>query len=113
MFCVFPLCSSCSLRQAQPTPRPLRPPPIFPPDPSPSAASANAAHNWNGLFLIYDRTGKEALIEKIILDMRQDSSKDPPQITPFTAAGVPAIEIKQKDSTSYVTQTGKFLLIAG
>jgi hypothetical protein len=78
-----------------------------------AASSAKSAHNWNGIFLVYDRTGKEALIEKFFLEMRQNSSKDSPQITPLTVAGVPSFEIKQKDSTTYETQTGKFSVIAG
>jgi hypothetical protein len=78
-----------------------------------AAAAAKPAHNWNGIFIVYNRTGKEAVIEKIILQMQTHQPKDPPQITPLIINGVPAIEIKQKDSVTYAAQTGKYAVLSG
>ncbi len=77
-----------------------------------AAASTKPARIWNGIFLVYNRTGKEAIIEKIVIDMQAHQPKDPPQISPFLAGGVPAIEVKQKDSATYLAQSGKFAVIA-
>ncbi|HYA97863.1 MAG TPA: hypothetical protein VEH49_07200 [Methylomirabilota bacterium] len=76
------------------------------------AASKPAAPAWNGFFLVYNRAGKEAIIDKFISDMQHNPSKDEARIAPVTIAGLAALEIKGKDSTSYVVQNGKFLVLA-
>ncbi len=69
--------------------------------------TAAAVPAWNGLFLIYDQTGKEALLAKAILRLRQEE-KDPPQITSIVLAGVTAIQIRRKTETTYWATMGKF-----
>ncbi len=79
--------------------------------PRPVASAAKPAKQWNGIFLVYDRSGKEALLAKTILRAQQNA-KEPPQLTALLIAGVPVAEIKQKDDTSYIAQTGKFAVFA-
>jgi len=70
------------------------------------AAKSNE-HPWNGMFLVYDRTGKELLLAKTVLRFRTQE-KEPPQISTITVAGAPALKIARKDSVSYWTERGKY-----
>ncbi len=70
------------------------------------AAKSNE-HPWNGMFLVYDRTGKELLLAKTVLRFRTQE-KEPPQISTVTVAGAPALKIARKDSVSYWTERGKY-----
>jgi hypothetical protein len=67
--------------------------------------------SWNGLFFIYNRSGKEALLSKAVLAMRA-SEKDKPEISPLTIAGVPALKIVRKESTTYWIEDGKYAVIS-
>jgi len=69
-------------------------------------------HKWNGIFFIYDRTGKEALLAKAILRMRA-AEKDPPTISTITIAGIPALKEERKSGTSYWLDSGKYLISSG
>src|SRR6267143_4563205 len=76
----------------------------------PETKSANAKstdHPFNGMFLVYDRTGKELLLAKTMLRFRTQE-KEPPQISTVTVAGAPALKISRKDSVSYWTERGKY-----
>jgi hypothetical protein len=64
-------------------------------------------HPYNGLFFVYDRTGKEALLSKAVLRMR-GQEKELPQISQVTVAGVPALKVDRKDSTTYWVEHGKY-----
>src|SRR6266436_6775388 len=56
------------------------------------AAVADAkAPAWNGLFFVYDRTGKEMLLAKAILVMRENA-KEPPQLSQVTIGGVQVVK---------------------
>jgi hypothetical protein len=66
---------------------------------------------WNGLFFVYDRTGKEALIAKAILKLRSQQ-KEMPQISPITLAGVPVLKAESKNGATYWADTGKFAVNA-
>jgi hypothetical protein len=62
---------------------------------------------YNGLFFVYDRTGKEALLSKAVLRMR-GQEKELPQISEVTVDGVPALKVDRKDSTTYWVEHGKY-----
>jgi hypothetical protein len=67
---------------------------------------------WNGLFFVYDRTGKEMLLTKAILLMRA-SAKEPQQISQVTIGGVQVIKSEGKGGTSYWAEHGKYAVLAG
>jgi hypothetical protein len=67
---------------------------------------------WNGMFFVYDRTGKEALIAKAILKLRSQQ-KEMPKISPITLAGVPVLKSEGKNGVTYWADTGKFAVSAG
>ena len=73
--------------------------------------AGDAAQKWNGFFWVYDRTGKEALLAKAILQMRSQA-KEPPQISAVTLAGVSALKLQLKNETTYWAETGKFAIAA-
>jgi len=77
-----------------------------------SPKANDAAHKWNGFFLIYDRTGKEALLEKALLRMRA-LEKRPPKRTPIMIAGIPALKVEHTTDTDYLVETGKYLINCG
>jgi hypothetical protein len=82
---------------------------------SPATAKSPAekpAHSWNGIFLIYDRTGKEELLSKAVSHMR-GADTDIPKLTPLTVAGVSALKVERKSSTTYWAEFGKYAVSAG
>ncbi len=82
------------------------------PDDLPTAkAPATGAPAWQGLFFVYDRSGKEALLSKAVLRMR-GADTDIPKISEVTIAGVPALKIERKSSVNYWAETGKFAVSA-
>jgi hypothetical protein len=75
-------------------------------------ASAKATERpWNGIFLVYDRSGKETLLAKTILRFRSQE-REPPQVSQITVAGAPALKIERKDSVAYWTDHGKYAVSA-
>ena len=72
-----------------------------------STAAKSAGRPWNGMFVVYDRTGKELLLAKTVLRFRSQE-KEPPQISSITVAGAPALKIERKDSLTYWTERGKY-----
>ncbi len=72
-----------------------------------SAAAKSAEHPWNGMFFVYDRTGKELLLAKTILRFRSQE-KEPPQVSAITVAGAPALKIARKTDVTYWTERGKY-----
>jgi hypothetical protein len=82
----------------------------------PSATKGAAAlkpptSKWNGMFLVYDRTGKEATIANLLLRARM-SEKDPPKASATTLAGIPAIKLERATGTSYWAEDGKYAFTA-
>jgi hypothetical protein len=77
---------------------------------APSAKSTDRP--WNGIFFVYDRTGKEAVLAKNILRF-QSREREPSQISQITVAGSPAIKIERKDNVTYVSEHGKYAVFAG
>ncbi len=86
------------------------------PDSAAPAKSANpdstkSAPAWNGLFFVYDRSGKEELLTKTVLRLRA-ADKQIPTLTPLTVAGVSALKIEGKSGVNYWAETGKFAVSA-
>jgi hypothetical protein len=84
-------------------------------DPNPKkiadAAGDSQDGKWNGGFLVYDRTGKEATLAKLLLRARM-SEKDAPKISTATVAGISAIKMERKSGTSYWAEDGKYAFSA-
>ena len=76
-----------------------------------NAASALPGNAWNGAFFVYDRTGKEASLAKLLLRTRM-SEKDAPKISSTTIAGISAMKMERKSGTSYWTEDGKYAFTA-
>jgi hypothetical protein len=66
-----------------------------------------ANEHWNGMFFVYDRTGKEMLLAKTVLRFRS-KEKEAQQISTITVAGAPALKITGKDGSTYWTERGKY-----
>jgi hypothetical protein len=65
------------------------------------------AHTWNGLFFVYDRTGKEALLSKAVLRMRSQE-KEIPKVSEITVAGVPTLKVERTTGVTYWVEHGKY-----
>ena len=76
-----------------------------------SAAAPKAKPSWNGMFFVYDRSGKEELLSKAVVRLR-GSETDIPKLTPLTVAGVPALKVERRDSTTYWAEFGKYAVSA-
>ena len=76
------------------------------------AAPASTPPAWNGMFFVYDRSGKEAILSKAVLRLGA-SETDTPKLTNLTVAGVPALKIERKDNVTYWAETGKYAIAAG
>src|ERR1700726_1454141 len=72
-----------------------------------AAAAKSADHPWNGMFFVYDRSGKETLLDQTILRFHAQE-KEPPQISSITVAGAPALKIARKTDVTYWTERGKY-----
>jgi hypothetical protein len=79
---------------------------------SKAAAGKAAAPAWNGMFFVYDRTGKEELLSKTVLRMRS-GDKEIPKLSEVTVAGVKALKIEKKSGSTYWAETGKYMVAAG
>ena len=66
---------------------------------------------WNGLFLIYDRTGKEELLSKAVLRLR-GTETELPKLTNLTVAGVPALKVERKSGVNYWAEFSKYAVSA-
>jgi hypothetical protein len=78
---------------------------------SSEAGQESQKNPWNGMFLVYDHTGKEATLARLLLQARMNE-KDPPKISPATIAGISAIKIERKDGTTYWADDRKYTLVA-
>jgi hypothetical protein len=78
-----------------------------------NAAAAKEAKKpaWNGMFFVYDRTGKEALLAKAILRMRA-LDKDAPTISQITLRGATVMKSEGKNGTTYWADHGKYVVSA-
>jgi hypothetical protein len=89
----------------------LRRPAAPPPPAARSATAPKPKPAWDGMFFVYDRTGKEELLSKAVVRLRS-SETDIPKLTPVTVAGVPALKVERKDSTTYWAEFGKYAVSA-
>jgi hypothetical protein len=62
---------------------------------------------WNGMFFVYNRTGKEALLTKAILRMRSDE-KEVPRLSQVTIAGVQVLKVERKTGSNYWAENGTY-----
>jgi len=83
------------------------------PNPAKSSGTGHESqkNSWNGMFLVYDHTGKEATLARLLLQVRMNE-KDPPKISAATIAGISAIKIERKEGTTYWADDGKYTLVA-
>lgn len=81
------------------------------PNPGEKGEPNSQASKWNGMFLAYDRTGKESTLTNLLLQMRLNE-KDPPKTSATTIAGIPAIKLERKTGTSYWAEQGKYAFAA-
>jgi hypothetical protein len=73
-----------------------------------SAVPPKAAdHTYNGLFFVYNRTGKESLLSRAVVRMR-GQEKEVPQISQITVAGVPTLKVERKTGATYWVENGKY-----
>src|SRR6266851_3096997 len=67
---------------------------------------------WNGMFFVYDRTGKEALLSKAMLRLRAEE-KEAPRLSQMTIGGVPVLKAEGKNGATYWAEHGKYAVSAG
>jgi hypothetical protein len=67
---------------------------------------------WNGMFFVYDRTGKEILLAKALLGMRA-ADKEAPVLSQVTIGGVQVIKSEGKSGATYWVERGKYAVGAG
>jgi len=67
---------------------------------------------WNGMFFVYDRTGKEALLAKAILRLRVEE-KEAPLLSQLTIGGVQVLKAEGKNRVTYWAEHGKYAVSAG
>ena len=78
---------------------------------SSEAGRQSQKNSWNGMFLVYDHTGKEAALARLLLQTRMNE-KDPPKISAATIAGISTIKIERKDGATFWADDGKYTLAA-
>ena len=67
---------------------------------------------WNGMFFVYDRTGKEMVLTKAILLLRMQE-KEAPQISQVNIGGVQVLKSESKTGATYWAERGKYAVGAG
>ena len=82
-----------------------------PTTPAATTSSTNNKTTWNGVFFIYDRTGKEELLSKAVVRLRS-AETDIPKLTPLTVAGVSALKVERKSGTTYWAEFSKYAVSA-
>jgi hypothetical protein len=80
---------------------------------SSGAVSADSKQpTWNGMFFVYDRTGKELLLAKTMLRMRA-ADKDAPTLSQVTIGGAQVLKSEGKGGVSYWADHGKYAIATG
>ena len=77
-----------------------------------AGAAADSKPAWNGMFFVYDRTGKELLLSRAILRMRA-GGKEVPLLSQVTIGGVQVLKAQGKNGVSYWAEHGKYAVSAG
>jgi hypothetical protein len=78
---------------------------------APDGSSAADRKPWNGIFFVYDRGGKEAILSKAVLSLRS-SEKEVPQVSQMAIAGVPVLKVQRKTGVTYWVEHGKYAVSA-
>src|SRR2546423_3728487 len=63
--------------------------------------------SWNGIFFVYDRSGKESLLSKAVLRMR-GQEKELPKLSEINLAGVPVLKVERTTGVTYWVERGKY-----
>jgi hypothetical protein len=74
-------------------------------------AKPTAPPAWNGSFFIYDRSGKEELLSKAVMQLR-GADAEIPKLTNLTVAGVPSLKIERKAGITYWAEFGRYAVSA-
>jgi hypothetical protein len=76
-----------------------------------SAAESSSAPSppWNGMFFVYNRSGKEAILAKAVLGLRA-AEKEPPQVSETTIAGIPVLKVVRKTGVTYWAEHDKYAI---
>ena len=75
-------------------------------------AAVDSKPAWNGMFFVYDRTGKEVLLAKAILRLRA-GEKEVPRLSQVTIGGVQVLKAEGRSGVSYWAEHGKYAISAG
>jgi hypothetical protein len=75
------------------------------------AADAKAA-GWNGMFFVYDRTGKEVVLAKAMVRLRAEE-KEAPVLSQVIIGGVQVLKAEGKSGATYWAEYGKYAVGAG
>src|SRR5258708_21723299 len=67
---------------------------------------------WNGMFFVYDRTGKEELLSKAILRLRAEE-KEAPRLSQVNIGGVQVVKAEGKNGATYWAEHGKYAVSSG
>ena len=67
---------------------------------------------WNGMFFVYDRSGKEELLSRAVLRLRA-VGKEAPLLSQVTIGGVQILKVQGKSSVTYWAEHGKYAVSAG
>jgi hypothetical protein len=76
------------------------------------AAVADSKPAWNGMFFVYDRTGKEELLSKAIFRLHA-AEKEAPRLSQVTIGGVQVLKAESKSGATYWAEHGKYAVSAG
>jgi len=76
------------------------------------AAVVDSKPAWNGIFFVYDRSGKEELLSKAILRLRAEE-KETPRLSQVTIGGVQVLKAEGKSGATYWAEHGKYAVSAG
>ena len=79
---------------------------------SKAGGSLNSKPAWNGMFLVYDRTGKEVLLSKAVLRLRTEE-KEAPRLSQVTIGGAQVLKAEGKSGISYWAEHGKYAVSTG
>jgi hypothetical protein len=63
--------------------------------------------SWNGVFFVYDRTGKESLLSKAVLRVR-GQEKETPKLSEINLSGIPVLKVERTAGTTYWVEHGKY-----
>ncbi len=77
-----------------------------------SAAANSKSPAWNGMFFVYDRTGKEELLSKAILRLRA-VGKEVLLLSQVTIGSVQVLRTEGKSGVSYWAEHGKYAVSTG